>query len=315
MWASQDWATAKVITTALRTALCGANLGRTVTAQEAAQQELIAAALVVASCNMMTLIMIWWQNQARMLSSSMGQDNEFLAGMSPSPSLLSPLDTHAFPSCRIPADADTVSDRPLLWLNSNIQHLLLLLLLRQPGYWSQLPVPLIHTLTLSLQSINTALYPLMCGQRRHLGLPTLLNVATCGIPVSMVVSDFLSGSVLGSAGEAEQHNTLSSSSSSSSHADLCGSSSSMQPGISSTASMEAKHKPRGKQGRRGARRERIKPEVLMTGQEHQCLEHQITGAVQGIEWRGLLVAALSVAHRASRLHSELTAPSQYQPGK
>jgi hypothetical protein len=80
MWVSQDWATAKVITTALRTALCGANLGRAVTNREAAQQERVAAALVIASCNMMTPIMIWWQNKARMLSSSSEQGSELMAG-------------------------------------------------------------------------------------------------------------------------------------------------------------------------------------------------------------------------------------------
>jgi hypothetical protein len=60
VWASNAWAAAKRITTALRTALCGMSLSPVVTVAEVSQQELVAAALLIAAGRMAGAILNWW---------------------------------------------------------------------------------------------------------------------------------------------------------------------------------------------------------------------------------------------------------------
>jgi hypothetical protein len=50
-----------------------------------------------------------------------------------------------------------------------------------------LPGYLVTTLTLCLQSISAALYPLQCGQRQHVALPALLYVADCSLSATAPV--------------------------------------------------------------------------------------------------------------------------------
>jgi hypothetical protein len=72
-WGSQDWATAKCLATALRTALCGEPLARAVPPAQAAQQELLAAALLIASGYMADAILHWWSCQPQ---AEGGRDEE-----------------------------------------------------------------------------------------------------------------------------------------------------------------------------------------------------------------------------------------------